>query len=37
LMYKINKIQEIIERDVTDEEVRLEFYLGYIVKHLNNF
>jgi len=37
LMYKINKIQEIIERDVTDEEVRLEFYLGYIVKYLNNF
>jgi sugar diacid utilization regulator len=37
LMYKINKIQEIIESDVTNTEVRFEFYLGYIIKRMNNF
>jgi sugar diacid utilization regulator len=37
LMYKINKIQEIIERDVTDTDARFEFYLGYIIKRMNNF
>lgn len=37
LMYKINKIQEIIKRDLTDAKVRFEFYLGYMVKNINNF
>ncbi|MCT8975197.1 PucR family transcriptional regulator ligand-binding domain-containing protein [Clostridium sp. CX1] len=37
LMYKINKIQEIIKRDLTDTKLRLEFYLGYLVKQINYF
>lgn len=36
LMYKINKIQEIIKRDLTDTRVRFEFYLGYLVKMIND-
>lgn len=37
LLYKINKIQEIIKRDLTDTKVRFEFYLGYLVKQINDF
>ncbi len=37
LMYKINKIQEIIKSDLTDADVKFEFYLGYMIKHINNF
>lgn len=37
LMYKINKIQELIKRDLTDTIVRLEFYMGYLIKDLNDF
>jgi sugar diacid utilization regulator len=37
LLYKINKIQEIIKTDLTDTKVRFEFYLGYLVKQINDF
>ena len=37
LIYKINKIQEIIKRDLTDTKVRLEFYIGYLIKQINDF
>ncbi len=37
LIYKINKIQEIIKKDLTDVKVRLEFYLGYLIKQINDF
>lgn len=37
LMYKINKIREIIKRDLTDTDVRTEFYLGYLIKQINDF
>lgn len=37
LMYKINKIQEIIKSDLSDINVRFEYYLGYIIKNANNF
>ena len=34
LMYKINKIEEIIKRDLSDTQVRFEFYLGYLIKSI---
>jgi hypothetical protein len=37
LMYKINKIQEIIKKDLTDTKVRFEFYMGYLIKSINKF
>ena len=37
LIYKINKIQEIVKRDLTDMAVRLEFYIGYLIKQINDF
>ncbi|AKN30573.1 transcriptional regulator [Clostridium carboxidivorans P7] len=37
LMYKINKIQEILKKDLTDTKVKFEFYLGYLIKNFNNF
>ncbi len=37
LMYKINKIQEIIKKDLTDTKVRFEFYMGYLIKNINKF
>ncbi|MFT5873364.1 MAG: hypothetical protein ACI8WT_002309 [Clostridium sp.] len=37
LMYKINKIQELLKRDLADTKVRLEFYMGYLIKELNDF
>lgn len=37
LIYKINKIQEITKMDLTDAKVRLEFYLGYLIKQVNDF
>lgn len=37
LIYKINKIQELINRDLADTGVRLEFYMGYLIKELNDF
>jgi predicted CopG family antitoxin len=37
LMYKITKIQELIKRDLSDTRVRLEFYMGYLIKELNDF
>lgn len=37
LMYKINKIQEILKKDLTDTKVKFEFYLGYLIKNYNNF
>ena len=36
-MYKINKLQEIIKIDLSDTRVRLEFYMGYLIKELNDF
>jgi sugar diacid utilization regulator len=32
LMYKINKIQELIKMDLSDPKVRFECYLGFLVK-----
>lgn len=37
LIYKINKIQEILKQDLTDIKVRVEFYLGYLIKQMNDF
>ncbi len=37
LVYKINKIQQLIKRDLADTSVRLEFYMGYLIKELNYF
>lgn len=37
LIYKIAKIQELIKRDLSDTSVRLEFYMGYLIKELNDF
>ena len=37
LSYKISKIEEIIKRDLTDTNVKYEFYLGYLVKQINDF
>lgn len=37
LIYKINKIQDIIKRDLTDMTVKLEFYIGYLIKQINDF
>ncbi|WML36106.1 PucR family transcriptional regulator ligand-binding domain-containing protein [Clostridium sp. OS1-26] len=37
LIYKINKIEELIKRDLGDTRVRLEFYMGYLIKELNDF
>lgn len=37
LIYKINKIQELIKRDLSDTSVRFEFYLGYLIDELNDF
>lgn len=37
LIYKINKIQELIKRDLSDTSVRLEFYMAYLIKELNDF
>lgn len=32
LMYKINKVQELLNRDLSDPKVRFECYLGFLVK-----
>ncbi|WP_411678651.1 PucR family transcriptional regulator [Clostridium thailandense] len=37
LIYKITKIQELIKRDLSDASVRVEFYMGYLIKELNDF
>jgi len=37
LVYRINKIQELIKRDLSDTDVRFEFYMGYLIKELNGF
>jgi hypothetical protein len=37
LMYKINKIQKIINRDLSDTKVKMECYLAYLVKQINDF
>lgn len=36
LMYKINKIQKIINRDLSDVKVYMEFYLAYLAKQIND-
>ncbi|MGI5902291.1 MAG: PucR family transcriptional regulator [Desulfitobacteriia bacterium] len=35
LVYKINKIQEILKLDITDVKVRFEFYLGYLLQSIH--
>lgn len=32
LMYKINKIQEILKQDFSDYKVRQEYYIGFLIK-----
>jgi len=36
LMYKINKIQELLKKDLSDPKVRFECYLGFLVKKIIN-
>lgn len=36
LMYKINKIQEILKLNLSDPKVRFECYLGFLVKQILN-
>lgn len=37
LIYKVNKIQELIKRDLSNTDVRFEFYMGYLIEALNDF
>ncbi|AKN33669.1 transcriptional regulator [Clostridium carboxidivorans P7] len=37
LMYKINKIHEIISENSLGPKVKFQYYIGYLIKYMNNF